>query len=109
MDVYCSTCGDPWDVDYLRHEQIFETDLTEAEADSWRELPPAQQLSERYRNLFRAIGWEFGQTVINVIRCRCCPKDAEADPGRVAVKAALEGLLRDDPDGLAAAFEDHHL
>ena len=58
---------------------------------------------------FRSAGWEFGQSVINVVRCPCCPKDAQPDPDRVQTKAALEELLGDDEDGLAAAFEDYRL
>jgi hypothetical protein len=38
MDVYCSTCGEPWDVYHLRHDAIFETDLSPAEAEAWRSL-----------------------------------------------------------------------
>src|SRR6266540_3927582 len=37
MDVHCSTCGEPWDVYHLRHEAIFETDLSQAEAEAWIE------------------------------------------------------------------------
>ena len=46
--------------------------MTVEEAEAWRTLPRAQKLSNRYRNEFRAVGWEFGQGVINVIRCPCC-------------------------------------
>ncbi len=109
MDVHCSTCDEPWDVDHLRFEAIHETDLSQAEAISWIELPGAQKFSERYREKFRAVGWEFGSTVINVIRCPCCPEDARADPETLDIKATLEDLLRDDEDGLAITFEDHQL
>lgn len=109
MDVYCSTCREPWDVVHLREDEIFDTDLTEEEATVWQSLPPAQQLYERYRAKFRANGWEFGRTVINVIRCPCCPKDATADPETVAIKASLEDLLAGDEDALAVTFEDHGL
>ena len=50
-----------------------------------------------------------GQTIMNVIRCPCCPKDAKPNPERAATKAALEELLGDDEDGLAATFEDYRL
>lgn len=109
MDVYCSTCSEPWDTDHLWFDEIFETDLTPEEAESWRDLSPAQQLSDRYREKFRSNGWEFGKTVLNVTRCPACPKDAKPNEGKVAAKAALEDLLADDPDALAATFEDHHL
>ena len=109
MDVHCSTCGEPWDVYHLWHDAIFETGLSQEEAEAWRSLPQAQKLSDRYRKEFQAAGYEFGRSVINVIRCPACPKGAKPNPDRVATKAALEELLGDDEDGLAATFEDHQL
>ena len=109
MDVHCSTCGEPWDVYHLWQEAIFETGLSHDEAEAWRSLPRAEKLNERYRQEFRAGGWEFGQGVINVVRCPCCPKDAQPNLGRMETKAALEELMGDDEDGLAATFEDYRL
>ena len=109
MDVHCSTCQEPWDVYYLWHETIFETGLSVEEAEAWRSLPQTQKLSDRYRNAFRAVGWEFGLSVINVIHCSNCPQDAKPDAERMQTKAALEALLGEDEDGLAATFEDHGL
>jgi len=45
----------------------------------------------------------------NVIRCPCCPKDAQPNAERVHIKAALEEALGDDEDGLASTFEEHGL
>jgi hypothetical protein len=109
MDVFCSTCLEPWDTYHLRHDEIYETELAEEEIAVWLALPAANQLNTLYREAFRTVGWEFGQSLLNVLRCPCCPADAQPDPERVAIKAALEGALGDDPDGLAATFEDHRL
>ena len=109
MDVHCSTCNEPWDVFHLWHEAIFETGLGIEEAEAWRFLPRSQKLADPYRKEFRAVGWEFGQTVINVVRCPSCPKDATLNEERVQTKAALEELLGEDEDALAATFEDYHL
>ena len=105
MDVHCSTCGEPWDIYHLRHDAIFETDLTHEEAESWRTLSPDLRLGERYREKFRAAGWEFGSSIMDVTRCPCCPKDAKPDPDKAALKAGLAEILGDDEDGLAATFE----
>ena len=51
----------------------------------------------------------FGRTLINVIRCPACPKDAKPDAAKVLLKAEIEDLLAGDEDGLAATFEDHGL
>ena len=109
MDVHCSTCGEPWDVYHLWHEAIFETSLSEATAQAWLTLRRSQKLIGPYRREFKAVGWEFGQSVVNVIRCPCCPKDAKPNQERVHTKAAIEELFGDDEDGLAATFEDYRL
>ena len=109
MDVHCSTCGEPWDVYHLWHDAVFDTGLPHDEAQAWCSLPRAEKLSDRYRKEFQAVGWEFGRSVLNVIRCPCCPEGAMPDPERVQTKAALEQLLGDDEDGLAATFEDYRL
>ena len=83
--------------------------MSHEEAEAWCHLQRDQKLTDRYRQEFRAVGWEFGQGVVNVIRCPGCPKDAKPNLERVQTKAALEELLGDDEDGLAATFEDYRL
>ncbi len=109
MDVHCTSCDEPWDVYHLRHDAIFETDLSAEEAEAWRTLSSDKRLSPRYREKFKAVRWQFGRTVVNVISCPCCPRDARPSPDRLATKAAIEQLLGDDEDGLAATYEDYAL
>lgn len=109
MDVHCTTCNEPWDTYHLWHDAIFETGLSPEKAEAWHHLPRAEKLSERFRAEFKAAGWEFGNSVINIIRCPCCPKDAKPNLDHLATKQALEELLGDDEDGLAATFEDYRL
>ncbi len=109
MDVHCSTCNEPWDTFHLWQDAVFETGLTFEEATAWRKLPSAERLSERYRTEFRSAGWEFGKTIINVVRCPSCPREAIANPDQVHIKGALEGLFGEDEDGLAATYEDYRL
>ncbi|SRR5579883_1026162 len=109
MDVHCSTCNEPWDTYHLWQDAVFDTGLSPEEAREWLSLPAGKRLSERYRKEFRAAGWEFGKSVINVVRCPCCPTGARPDPEKVETKALLESLLAGDEDGLAAKFEDYGL
>ena len=109
MDVHCSTCGEPWDTYHLWHDAIWDTGLTEAEIHEWESLPQGEKLTPKWRTEFAAAGYQFGRTVINVIRCPACPKDAQPDTEGVQIKATLEELLAGDEDGLAATFEDHGL
>jgi len=109
MDVHCTTCGEAWDTDHVRHEAIFETSISAEEAQAWRSLPHDQKLSDPYRIAFRAAKWEFGQSVLNIVRCPCCPKDEELNKERHQTKSALEELFGDDEDGFAATLEDYGL
>jgi len=109
MDVHCSSCGEPWDIYHLRHDAIFETDLDHTEAEAWRTLSLGQRLSSRYREKFKAAGYQFGATIYDVIRCPCCPKDAKPDPDKAALKAGMVEILGDDEDGIASIMEDFGL
>ena len=109
MDVHCSSCGEPWDTYHLRHDAIFETDLNPEEAEAWHDLSAKSRLSPRYLEKFKAVGYEFGASVLDVIHCPCCPPGAKPDPEKVAIKAGLAEMLGDDEDGLAATLEDFGL
>ena len=109
MDVHCSTCGEPWDTYHLWHDAIWETGLSEAEIRAWENLPQSEKLAPKWREEFEAARYVFGRTLINVIRCPACPKDAQPDAGKVLLKAEIENLLAGDEDGLAATYEDHGL
>ena len=109
MDVHCTTCGEPWDVYHLQHDAVFQTDLSPAEARAWVRLSPGLKLLDRYREKFRAVGFEFGNSVLNVLRCPSCPKNAKPDPGKATLKAGIVELLGDDEDGIAATMEDFGL
>ena len=106
MDVHCSSCSEPWDAYHLRQDAIFETGLNETEAEEWVRLPSSKQLSERYREKFKSIGYEFGGSILNVVHCPCCPKDSKPDPDKAAIKAGIVEILGDDQDAIAAELED---
>ena len=109
MDVHCSSCNEPWDAYHLRHDAIFETDVKPTEAQVWRKMSFSQQLSRRYREKFKMAGYEFGASILNLLHCPCCPKDAKPDPERAALKASIEDLLGNDTDGIASTMEDFGL
>ena len=109
MDVYCTTCGEPWDTYHLWHDAIWETGLEEDEIKRWKQLPTRERLSDFYRRDFKVAGYEFGRSVINVIRCPGCPADAKADPEKLRLKAEIEDMLAGDEDGLAVHYSDLRL
>lgn len=109
MDVHCSTCGEPWDIYHLRHNAISETDLPATEANAWTGLSQSKRMAPRYREKFRAVGYEFGRTVYNVIRCPVCPKNARPDTRKLQAKELIEEVLGEDEDGIAAAINEQRL
>ena len=70
MDVYCSTCGEPWDNSHLLDDAIYETGLSSDEADVWCQLPTRDRLAPCFRAEFKAAGYEFGATLMHVIPLR---------------------------------------
>jgi len=58
------------------------------------------------REKLKAVGFEFGNSILNVMRCPACPKDATPDPDKAALKAGIVELLGDDEDGIVDAMED---
>lgn len=109
MDVHCSSCDEPWDTYHLRHHAIFETDLDHTEAEGWRTLSAGKRLLPLYRGKFKAVGYQFGASIYDVVHCPCCPKDAKPDPNKAALKAGLVEILGDDEDGMASIIEDFDL
>lgn len=109
MDVHCTTCGEPWDIYHLRHDAIYETAIDTDGAKAWTQLPPSLKLQDCYRQKFRAIGFEFGNSVLNVLHCPACPKHAKPDRDKAALKAGIVEMLGDDEDGIAAMMEDFGL
>jgi hypothetical protein len=109
MDVHCSSCGEPWDVYHLPHDAIFETDLKSEEVEAWRWFSATERLSSHYREKFKAAGYEFGASILDVMHCPACPKGAMPDQDKAALKAGLVEILGDDEDGIAATMEDFGL
>jgi hypothetical protein len=109
MDVHCSSCNEAWDVYHLRHDIVYEIGLTEEKADAWRTLSAKQRLAVGYRERFKASGWEFGASILDVRHCPACPSGAKPDIEKVAIKDAVVEALGDDEDGIASTMEDFGL
>jgi hypothetical protein len=73
MDLYCSRCGEPWELDYVMHDMAPE----EKEAFLKGEYCPS-----------------------------CKGKEIEKRPLRAELAGALQDILGDDIDGIAAEMED---
>ncbi len=109
MDVHCTTCGEPWDHFHLAEDAIHETGLDDSVIEAWQQLPAEEKLTPTYRAAFKAAGFEFGRTLMHVVRCPGCPQDASPDAEKLGLKHSIEDMLGDDLDGIAATFHDHSL
>jgi len=61
MNTYCSTCNVPWDIHHLRHDAIYETGLSEAEVESWLELPVSKSSARATRKSFAQLDGSLGR------------------------------------------------
>ena len=109
MDVHCSTCGEPWDTYHLWQDAIYDTDLAEAEIESWLSLPTAERLTPHYREAFLAVPWEFGDSILHVRRCPCCEEHAAINAEHDQNMRSICRVFGDDEDAIAAAVEDFGL
>lgn len=109
MDVKCATCGEPWDIYHLRHDEVHETsaglDMIEArwskpyEGEAWE-----GKLTPFWRDQFRENGWEFGSSIYAVLRCNCCAVQGELPDAekRRAVYETVSDCMAGDDDGVAS-------
>jgi hypothetical protein len=68
------------------------------EAKARRELSCGLRFFPRYRDKFEAAGWEFGLSILDLMRCPCSPKDAKPNPGRAMLETGLVEILEDDEE-----------
>ena len=105
MDIYCASCQEPWDTYHLRHDAIYETDLSDYQIQVWSSLN--NKLKSPYREAFQKAGYVFGNSILSLRRCPSCPKDAVENTGKTEAVDILADMLGDDEDGLAAMLEDY--
>jgi len=107
MDTYCTKCGGPWELNYIMHEVIFETDLCEEDMELWTNLSPAAKLAPRYKEALKKEGWSFGGQISHITECPACkgkPAD-EFSTKRSEYIGALHDVLGDDIDGIVSEME----
>ena len=109
MKVRCSSCDKQWETEYLEQELILEIGLSNDDIIRWQSLPPLERLSDENRQEFVKHGWQFGNSVVNIVRCPRCPPWVKENLERVSTKNSLEKLFGNDIAGLVATFEEYEL
>lgn len=123
MDIYCPTCGEPWDFNSLHEEAAERYGIPYYQYDSGldfgyktKTLNP-DYVSEDYQKVFSQVSKEF-----RVIGCKalksfgpheyCKKTNANPETDRIfgltrsEASSALYDILGDDMDGAAAMLDD---
>jgi hypothetical protein len=109
MDVFCATCGEPWDSDHLRFDEVWEWDLPEEIAHDFIRNPRFSEPDDRVRLAAERAGWKFaGNSPMAIVCCPSCKgHTALTDAGDRIVKTKIAAhLLGDDKEGLIAELGD---
>lgn len=109
MDVHCSTCGEPWETFHLLEELIYEACGEEQLTEIWLGIPVSERLSSSFRPMFQVLGWEFGDSILDVCHCACCPGDLHPNESLALTRSAIVEILGADTDAIAATFEEFGL
>ena len=111
MDIKCANCQEPWSVDHLLHDAVWETELPEDIKQNWN---PAKHLKmPEVKLAFEKAGYRYhGDNILALLRCPCC-LEREQDDCRAAERSDMQELYEvaadifgDDIDGFAAEIED---
>lgn len=110
MDIQCAHCGEPWNIDHLRHELPHEIGFTTRADDltlpsAYLDGKPNPLMLER----LTCYGWRFASgRMYTVLRCPCCPSNGPLPDARdrMGDRRLLADLLGDDEDELAAMLEE---
>lgn len=118
MDIYCRTCGEPWDMDTLHDEieaRIAIGDLAPLPDNGNYSGPQYHAYREAYDRHYAAVRSDFYRRGCKAMYAFsggepswCKPKEKPAN-GRLSKADAMDALidvLGDDLDGIASMMED---
>ena len=115
MDVKCATCQEPWDSHHMLYDLPWDIWDGEDGSDSHKTVldfkaGPKTSIPKEMRSELEDEGWEFGRTIVCVLKCCCCgdnlgsePPDEDVDL-RKTLRLEAEEMLGDDLDGLISTL-----
>lgn len=107
-DVYCPTCGEPWDSHHLRFDAVWETDLPEYAVKAYSENG-TKPFTAELRSALERDGWAFPEgtnSIFAFLRCPSCPKELKPPPEKAELRQAVAEMLGDDEDAIQTTLED---
>lgn len=113
MDIECPTCGEPWDLHHLLHDELYEWNLPEFAIENFSKTHRFTSKDDIVLIAAETAGWRFaGNSVLSFVRCPACPREyagilhEQVARQRRDQVVALVLVLEDDLDGLASARAD---
>jgi len=115
MDMTCATCQEPWDHHHLLHDLPWDIWDGEDGSDSHKTVldfksGPKTSIPKEMRSGLEDEGWEFGRTIVAVLKCCCCGDNLGCEPAdedagiRRELRLEAEQILGDDLDGLISTL-----
>lgn len=116
MDMKCATCQEPWEHHHLLQDLPFEIWDGEEGSDSHKVVLGFRagdkcQIPPQMREGLAEEGWEFGRTIVAVLKCCCCGDNLGSDipdkdevETRRTLRLEAEEVLGDDLDGLISTL-----
>lgn len=116
MDIYCPTCGEPWEMDSLHEEAQdrygIEYHLYEPFDSSYqsKKMNPEWNADD-YHKVYEQVRSEFQSQGCKALKSfgemdYCKPPESESAKDRAMFAAAAYDILGDDLDGAAAMLDD---
>lgn len=120
MDIYCPTCGEPWEMESLHEEAQERYEIpyynylpgydTGILGQGTKEKNPNYD-SEAYQKVYQQVSAEFRREGCKALKSfgnmNCKPKERDSEDLTMAEAAsAMYDILGDDMDGAAAMLED---
>jgi len=105
--VLCSTCNHHHDMQFINTSLIETTDLSFGDIKRWHSCN--DKLSGLNRLALKSAGWEFGNSISNIIRCPNCAIEQRALGWRLLVKESLERYFTNDERKLQQVFKRYSL
>lgn len=105
-EIPCPSCGEPWDPHHLKHDAVWETDLTDNAAKIYSD-EGCHPFTKEVRTALERDGWAFpsgASSILMFIRCPACRPDDRASSDAIARREALQ-ILGDDVDAIQAELE----
>ena len=113
MDINCPTCGEPWDMDHLLNDEVYEWGLPEFAVNAFLQTHRFTSKDDIVRIAAESVGWKFvGYSVLSFVECPACKQKGQANANEKRVLArkqcveAIVNVLDEDLDGLASALAD---